>query len=312
MNRLLLLLAGVWALGASAQSRATLIDAPLDVRVPMPAAQSQALQSDFRQLLARKSGTLVPTPSAWKAAVAALRRQDCDVRDECLRQLAVNGASLYALFASIERNAAGTEYTASGRVVNQDGALTRGPVKVVVSAAAKDATTNALVELMTALKLDTLPAVLEQPVTAKVAEPVKPQPQEGTLVQPLPPPPPMPPMVVSTPAPESGPSAGRVAGFLLLGVGVAAAATSVGFGVSSAVQRSELPLDGRFTDDAQAVQQARVNTFATISLGTAVGAGVSLISAIVLLAASSPQQTVAIVPAIGPSGVSATLVWSLR
>jgi hypothetical protein len=241
--------------------------------------------------------------------VAALRRQDCDVRDECLRQLAINGASLYALFGSLERNAAGTELTASGRVVNQDCVLVRGPVKLVVSAAGKDANSKALVELMNALKLDTLPAVLEQPAPPKVAEPVKPA--EPVLV-PLPPPPP-PPVLVSAPAPvERGVPAARIVGFLLAGVGVAAGATAVGFGISAASQRAELPLDGRFMNESQALQQQRVNDFATVSLGTAIGAGASLVGALVLLGTSSQPQTVAFAPSIGPSGVSATLTWRLR
>lgn len=308
MKRLLPLATLVVAAVVHAQSRPTLIDAPLDVRVPMPPAQSQALQSEFRQLLARKSGALVPTPSAWKAAVAALRRQDCDVRDECLRQLAVNGSSLYALFASLERNAAGTEFTASGRVVNQDGVLTRGPVKVTVSAAAKDAASNALVDLIAALKLDTLPAVLE-PV--KVAEPVKPV---EPAVTPLPGPPPPPPMVVTGPPADAPTPPTRIAGFVLLGLGLAAGATSAGFGISAATQRAELPVDGRFVDEAQAIQQARVNSFAAVTLGTAIGSGAALIAAFALLGASSSPSppTVALAPSFGPSGFSATLIWRPR
>lgn len=307
MKRLLLLATLVAASVVHAQSRATLIDAPLDVRIPMASSQSQALQSEFRQLLARRSGTLVPTPSAWKAAVAALRRQDCDVRDECLKQLAVNGSSLYALFASLERNAAGTELTASGRVVNQDGVLTRGPVKVTVSAAAKDATTNALIELLAALKLDTLPAVLE-PV--KVAEPVKGV--EPTLTLLPAPPPPLPPMVVTGPPADAPTPPARVAGFVLLGLGLAAGATSAGFGISAALQRGELPVDGRLVDESQAQQQARVNSFATVSLGTAIGSGAALVAAFALLGASGGQQTVALAPSFGPSGFSATLLWRPR
>ena len=292
---------------ASAQARATLVDAPLDVRMPVSGAQLEALQSEFHQLLARRSGTLVPTPSAWKAANAALRRQDCDVRDECLRQLAINGSSLYALYASLERNAAGTELTASARVVNQDGELVRGPVKVTVSAAAKDANSNALAQLLAALKLDTLPAVLEKKPAPVVTAPPSTPPSPATNAGPPPPPPPI---VVTAPLPETPARPARVASFVVFGLAGAAAITSAGFGLSAAMQRSELPADGRFVSEAQAQQQGRVNGFASVSLGAGIGAGVSLVAAFVLFAVSGPGA-VAVAPAIGPSGASATLTWRL-
>lgn len=293
---------------AHAQTRPTLIDAPLDVRVSMPAAKSQALQTEFRQLLVRKSGTLVPTQSDWKAAVSALRRQDCDVRDECLRQLAVNGGSLYALYASLERDAAGLEYTASGRVVNQDGALTRGPVTVKVPAKEKDAASRALANLLTELKLSTLPATLEKPV-APVVEVPRPVSEPPVVVRE--PPPPLPPLLVSAPVVDSAPTPGaRVVAFITLGLGLAAGGTAIGFGVSAAAQRGQLPLDGRFTD-AQATQQQRVNQFATISLASGIGAGVMLATSLVLFGVSGPSPKVALIPSVGPNGLSASLAWRL-
>ena len=116
LSVLVLLLSSV----ALAQGKPTLVDYPLDVKAPIPAAKQEDLQSEFRMLLAKNPAVLLSTKSQWKAAVGALKRQDCDVRDECLQQLAVSAGTLYAIYASVEQNAAGTEVTATGRVVNMD------------------------------------------------------------------------------------------------------------------------------------------------------------------------------------------------
>lgn len=97
---------------AAAQSKPTLIDYPLDVRSTVTNAQLTTLQDDFRQMLARGPAVLLSTRSNWKVAVGALKRQDCDVRNECLQQLATTAGTLYAIYASVERNAASTEVTA--------------------------------------------------------------------------------------------------------------------------------------------------------------------------------------------------------
>ncbi|MBL8910941.1 MAG: hypothetical protein JNM17_09590 [Archangium sp.] len=297
----------VLSAAAFAQSKPTLIDAPLDVRVPMNAAASDKLQSEFRQLLARKSGALVPTTSNWKIAVAALKRQDCDVRDECLRQLAVNGSSLYALFASVERNAAGTELTALGRVVNQDGSLVREPIRITVSAASKTASLDALTQLVAALKLDTLPLTLTPPPAPTPAVVVAQPPP--TNVEPMPLPPPPPPAEVRQPAP-SGVSGARVGAFIALGLSIAAGGTSAGFGTSAASLRGSLPVDGRFTSQAQIDTQNTLNTHATIALGAGIGSGVALVAALILFAI--PESPVAIAPGITRDGAFATVTWRFR
>lgn len=288
------------AVCAHAQGKPTLVDAPLDVRMPMSAAQQAALQNDFRQVLARKSGTLVPTLSAWKAATSALKRQDCDVRDECLKQLALNASSLYALYASVQRNAAGTELTATGRVVNQDGVLSREPVRVTLPAG-KDAALAVLSELVAKLQLDSLPAVLTPPPA-----PTPPVATAPTLELPAPPPPP-PPVVVTAPAPVPEGSGGRVAAFVGFGLAGAAAATAVGFGISAAMQRSTLPLDGHLLDDAQAQTQLRVNAFATVSLASGIGAGALLVGSLILFSTSAPVSV-----AVAPSPGGATFALSGR
>jgi hypothetical protein len=294
---------------ASAQSKPTLIDAPLDVRVPMSKPASEKLQSDFRQLLARKSGTLTPTSSNWKAAVAALKRQDCDVRDECLRQLAINGSSLYALFASIERNAAGTELTAVGRVVNQDGTLVREPARVTITAASKNAPLDALTQLVSALKLEELPLTLTPPTPVVVAQP----PPSNVEPLPLPPPPPPPassnaPLAVQQSSGSGSGNGARVGAFVALGVTLVAAGVSAGFGISAAAQRSTLPLDGHLLDEAQVATQQRVNSFAAVSLGSGIGAGAALIATLILFAIPV-DSPVTLAPALTRDGAFATLTW---
>ena len=275
---------------ALAQGTPTLVDAPLDLRIPMPAAKAKAAQDDLRRLLAMRRDLLVPTGSAWKTATGALKRQDCDVRDECLKQLALNAQTLYALFASVERNAAGTEVTATGRVVNQDGRLVRPPTQVTVSAASRNPVQDALRALLDKLDLGALPAVLTP--EPKVEPTPVPAPQPVVVTTPPPPPPEPQPVLVTSP---TGPSAGRIVAGVTLGVGIAAAAVSATFGILGATQRSGLPVDGRFTTDAQAQQQARVDTFASVSLGTGIGAGVLLVTSVVLFATSS-SVSVAVVP----------------
>lgn len=296
--RSLTLCLSLLAVPALAQSKPTLVDAPLDLRVPMPAAKAKAAQDDFRRLLAMRPDLLVPAGSAWRTATAALKRQDCDVRDECLKQLALNAEALYALFASVERNAAGTELTATGRVVNQDGRLVRPPVSATVSAASKTPVQDALKALLLKLDLGGLPPVLTpepkvEPTPPVVAEPV--------LVPPPPPPEQQPqqPVVVT----GASPSAARIVAGVTLGVGLAAAVTSAVFGILSASQRAGLPGDGRFVSDAQAEQQQRVDTFASVSLGTGIGAGALLVTSLVLFTTSSPVA-VAVVPTRGGASFS--------
>ena len=292
---LMVLLAGV----ALAQGRPTLIDAPLDVRVPMPDAQVKVLQSEFRQSLARSRSVLVPTSSSWKQAISALRRQDCDVRDECLRQLALNANSLYALFASVERNAAGTELTATGRIVNQDGRLTRPTVRVTVPASGRTAAIDALQKLLARLEIDQLPAVLSaEPLTQSPEQAPRSVSAAGLAPPPLPPP-----EVMSV----RKASPARVAAWVTLGASVAAAGASVGFGVSAATQLSALPSDGRFIDEGQAQQQRVIDRSAAIALGAGIGAGALLVTSVVLFTASSPVTVAAL-----PSATGGTVVFAGR
>lgn len=304
----LLLLLGASVAGA--QGKPTLIDAPLDVKVPLSDAAQQAVQDDFRQLMARSGAVLLPTKTNWKAAVAALKRQDCEVRDECLRQLATTGGTLYALYASVERNAAGTEVTARGRVVNQDGLQVRAPLAVTVArkgdfaALAKDA----LGQLISQLELGKLSPVLTPAATEPPRAAVEPTPPLPLMLPPPPPPPAAEPLAVRQ-APASSGSGLKVAGFVVGGLGLASAAVAGGFGISALMKRGTLPADGRLLDEAQVRAQREVNQGATVALAAGAGAGVALAVAVTLLSLAPSENTqVSLAPVAG----GATLVMGGR
>lgn len=300
---LFMLLAGA----ALAQGKPTLVDYPLDVKAPIPAAQQDELQSDFRMLLAKNPAVLLSTKSQWKASVAALKRQDCDVRDECLQQLAVAAGTLYAIYASVEQNAAGTEVTATGRVVNQDRVQVRARLSFAVprkpKGAFNEAARAALGNLIAALELGKLSATLTAPPVAEPVVAVAPPPAQPKSELLLPPPPPLPPPEAVVVQKES--ASVRPVAWIVGGLGVAAAGVAVGFGVSAASARASLPLDGRF-DESQARTQAGVNRDASVALGSSLGAAALLGTATVLFIASAPS-TPKLTLAPAPGGARLTL-----
>jgi len=314
-TRLPQLLALLLCASAFAQGKPTLIDSPLDVKVALPAAQQEELQTTFRQLLARNPAVLVPTRGQWKAAVAALKRQDCEVRDECLQQLATTAATLYALYASVEQNAAGTEVTATGRVVNQDRLQVRSRLTFTVprKGSVEEAARDALRRLLAALELEKLPAVLTPPVEPKPAPqplanaaPLQPRADDLVLIVPALPPEPRPEVRA-----EVGPSPLRVGAWLTGGLGVAALGVCAGFGVSAAVGRGALPADGRLLDDSQARAQVAVNRDASVALGTGLGAAALLGSAAILFLTSAPPSAPRLSLTPAPGGAQLVLTGEL-
>ena len=280
---------------ALAQGKPTLIDYPLDVKTAITDAQQTVVQDDFRQMLARNSGILLPTRSNWQAAHSALKRQDCDVRNECLRQLATTAGTLYALYASLERNAAGTDLTATGRVVNQDGVQVRAPISVMVKkkGSFEEAAHDALVQLITKLELDKLSPVLTQAPVEPKAELKQPEPApEAARV-----------VVIDVPQAEKRSSAPRTAGFVIGGLAVVSAGFSVGFGVSASGMRGGLPSDGVLLNESQVRGQRAVNQRATLALASGVTAAVLAITSITLLAVS-PSDTPSVSFAPIPGGAA--------
>lgn len=289
--RLVLPFAVLLSAAALAQGRPTLVDHPLEVKSAVSDAQLTTLQDDFRMQLARSTGVLLPTKTAWKAAVAALKRGDCEVRNECLQQLAVSAGTLYALYAQIEKNASGSEVTATGRVVNQDGQQARPIVRVTVGRTTtfEDAAHEALGQLISKLDLEKLSPVL--------AKPAEPKADAKVSLGDLPPPP---------PPPEPSTSGLRVAG-IVVGVGALGAAVAcAGFGVSALSARGQLPSDGRLTGQSQVRLQQSVDQGATVSLATGVAAGVLGVAAIVMVAAGGHSASVSLSPAPGGAALALT------
>jgi hypothetical protein len=261
---LMLALAGV----SFAQSRTTLVDAPLAMLMSISDEELQALQSEFRQELARHEAVLIPTRSSWKKAIAAVGRTDCGVHDACLQQLAVMSGSLYALFASVERDAAGTEVTVTARVVDRDGRRVRALTRVTCTGTGRASIQTALHQLVLELKLDALPPVLESlPVEARSSTS---------------------PVVLTVEPPPA-----RIAAWVTMGAAVSAAATSLAFGLTSASQLHALPADGHFTSEDQARLQVEGNRSASIALGTGLGAGALLATSVGLFLVSGPVNITA-------------------
>jgi hypothetical protein len=275
---LLLSLAGV----SFAQSRTTLVDAPLAVLMSMPEAEIRALQSEFRQVLARHDAVLIPTRSSWNKAVASVGRTDCGLHDACLQQLALASGSVYALFASVERDAAATEVTVTGRVVDRDGRRVRERTLLTRAGIGRASVQAALHQLVFELKLDELPAVLE-------SRPVATLPSAPLLL----------------PASSAEPPPARVAAWVTMGAAVSAAATSLAFGLTAASQLSALPPDGRLTSEDQARLQLEGNRSASIALGTGLGAGALLATSVGLFLVSGPV-TISAAPTRDGGGVFAS------
>lgn len=274
---------------AWAQGKPTLVDFPLDVKSALSEAQLTELQDDFRQMLAKNNGLLVPTKTNWRLAVAAHKRQDCEVRNECLQQLAISAATLYAMYCSVEKNASG-EVTATGRVVNQDGVLVRPPeqVKLPKGTGFNDTAREALKQLLAKLALEKLSPVLEKKVE-DVKDPI------GIVQGPQPTQPPPPDSTL------------RTIGFVTGGLAVVGAAVAIGFGVTAISARSGLPADGHFTSESDARTQHSVNQGATIALiGGSVAVALAATS-VTMFVLSVPSTDASITVAPGPGGATMLL-----
>jgi hypothetical protein len=340
-SRPLLLCLALVATGAAAQGKPTLIDYPLHVKLPVPAAKRYALQDDFRQLVVRNVGVLVATRTTWSAALAAHKRQDCDVRNGCLQQLAVAAGTLYALYAAVEQNAAGTEVIASGRIVNQDGAQVRAPLSVTVPVrtTATDAAREALSRLLAGLDLDRLPSVLtaarpepppppplppSEPPPPSTSAPLAATPQsppstpatavDAPLARPDPVEPPLLPPPATTSTLHSKPltpglGGARVAGMVLGGVALAGGVAAVVLGVTALDLRSKLPPGDQFTNDAHIAGHQQVNRLATMSLIAGVTAGAAAVASLVAFVASSgtTEATPAVSLSASPAGANLVL-----
>jgi len=107
--------------------------------------------------------------------------------------------------------------------------------------------------------------------------------------------PPPPEVVLAPPVAPRGAQTLRAVAWGTGGLAVLLVGTSVGFGVTAAVARGQLPADGQFTTSAQAQAQASLNTQASVALAAALGAGVFAATSALLFTASGPV-TVALAP----------------
>lgn len=266
------------------------------------------LQKQFVRLV-RKSGALVPDTASLELAIKELKRQDCEREDECLKQLALQAQTLYALYASVDYSLEGA-VVATGRVVRDDGKIASALQTVSIPKgkdAFKDVAKVALVRLLEQLGLATLPPF--RPVEAGT-------PPDGSKPDPVvqkdpgggkPPNPPPPPPPVVTPA---GPSAGKIAGWTLAGVGGAAAVVGV---VVLAVANPQLdeagvivPQAGQTPTEAVAAYRAAKSQQTIGGVVAGVGAAVAVGGLVLALMSGGdePAKTVSLVPVAGGAVVS--------
>lgn len=316
-----------------AQSRPTVIDHPLEVKGAFSPAQRTQLRLAFRKLVAERKGVLVPAATGWTMAVQSLAQSDCAVSDACLQQLALLGGCTWALFVSVEANAARTEVQAVGRVVGPAGVAAQGEVKMKfrrATAALPKAARVALAQLLDELAPEKLPlgappgpgpvavvptaAPAEAP-GAELASELAPFPVGGAEVEPLPPPPPPPPFdaplaPVRTSRGAPGSPALRGLGVVSLGVSAATMGVGLAFGISALQDQQRLPEDGRLLDAAQVQEQLSIDRKATAALGLGIGAVALAATGGVLLLASMPRRSPAV--AVVPTGSGAALSVSGR
>lgn len=300
----------VSSLAFAQEPQPTLTPFPLEFkRKPSGFSKDDAdeLQKQFARLV-RKSGVLAPDTASLELAIKELKRQDCEREDECLKQLALKAQTLYALYASIDYSLEGA-VVATGRVVRDDGKIA-SPLQTVSIPRGKDAFKDvakvALVRLLEQLELAKLPPF--RPVEAgtppdgQKEEPLVKK-DDGTLSD-VPPPPPPP---VVTPV---GPSAGKVAGWAMVGVGGAAA---VGGAVLLALANPQLdaagvivPKDGQSPTEAVNAYKAAKSQQAIGGVVAGVGAAVAVGGLVLALMSGhdEPAKTVSVVPVAGGALVS--------
>lgn len=129
-----LILCGAVALAQ--ESKPELAPFPLGIVRTSPDCTKKDVE-DLQKLLPmmlRAADASVPDSAKLSAALANLRRQDCDRDDACLAQLGKLAGSLYAFYAQVDFDLAGN-VVASGRVVRDDGKPAGEPKTVKVAKA---------------------------------------------------------------------------------------------------------------------------------------------------------------------------------
>jgi hypothetical protein len=307
LRRLNLLLV-VFAVEAMAQApMPSVTPFPLELkRTPSSFSKKDGdeLKKDF--VRAARRVALAPDTASLDVALKELKRQDCDVADECLKVLAVKAQTLYALYAQVEYSLTG-QVVATGRVVRDDGKLVVGPQTVTMvkgKDSFKDVAKVALTRLIDQLGVAGLPTFKEVEKPVEVVKPVEKPVEPVKLVEkPVEPPPSAPPIVVR----ETGPAPMKVAGYVTLGVGGAAlvagalvaALAQPQLGANSVI----VPTSGQSPQDAvkayQAAKGQQTAGFVVLGVGAAVA-----VTGLVLSVLPSGSNAVTVVPVNGGAVVS--------
>jgi succinyl-CoA synthetase beta subunit len=114
----------LWCSLSWAQTGPSIAPFPVNLRrVPtgFTAKNEEALGAEVRKAV-RDTGASVPNAYKLSQVFAELKRQDCDLENECLSQFAVRAETLYGLYVSIDLSLLGV-LVVSGRVVRSDGVV---------------------------------------------------------------------------------------------------------------------------------------------------------------------------------------------
>ena len=276
---------------ALADTSPMVIAAPLEVRRSTGGETTKALQKELRTLLVKQPNVLTPPYSAWDTAVAAVKRQDCETNDDCLRELAVTAGTLYAIYVEVEQDPTKTEVIAVGRIVRKDGVLIEiegkrfARVQLPRGADSFEAVAKvALARVLGSMKLSSLPPTMP---AAEVPVVKQETPDAGTPVAAvtadagIPPPPPL--VIETPPTPPA-----RIASYALLGVGAVSILTGGAFGVVAIADRGGIQADsaGNLLP-GQTGKQRSVDTNATVSAVT-LSVGAACVAAGITLMALAP------------------------
>lgn len=276
-----------------AQTGPSIAPFPLNLRrVPtgFTAKNEEGLSAEVRKAL-RDTGASVPNSFKIDQALAELKRQDCDLENECLSTFALKAGTLYGLYVSIDLNVQGV-VVVSGRVVRSDGvlvaeqkSLSRPLGKEAFALVAKDLVTKLFKDQ---LKLSALPVAkpvfVKPPEVAPVVDAgvaaVAPLPVDAGVLLP-PPPPPL----------EEGPL--KTVGFVSVAVGGAAAVTgailfAAGSNSARTIQAGAIVPKGEETPEQAAAAYRQAQTLQPAGV-TLLGAGAAIAAAGVVFILLSPS-----------------------
>ncbi len=97
---------------------------PLELR-EMTAAQQELVQAQFDVLLAKVPSIRLAGSTLVEEALRKPAGKDCETRDACLRFLAKETESLYAVYARLRPDPLGAQLLLNARVIRSDGAVMR-------------------------------------------------------------------------------------------------------------------------------------------------------------------------------------------